>query len=244
MRQWLSLFAACVVLAPPLALGQPCPAALAAANRLALVTVPAFASSSGTLRLYERTQADTAWRLLHPAEPVVLGIRGVAWGDAFRDLARKGEPVKREGDGRTPAGVFAIGRPFGFAPASLRDYLPIKPETVCVNDPASAAYNTITARKSVGEGVSAENMRASALYRRGLVVNIPTNAAARAGSCIFIHIWRGPRNGTAGCVALPEERVAALQDFAAGHPSVLAIVPDMARDRFADCLPAIDAPAR
>jgi len=25
------------------------------------------------------------------------------------------------------------------------------------------------------------------------------------GSCIFLHIWRGPGQGTAGCTAMPEE---------------------------------------
>ena len=70
----------------------------------------------------------------------------------------------------------------------------------------------------VGPSVSGEDMRKIDLYRRGLVVDYPTDRAARAGSCIFIHVWRGEGRGTAGCVALPEARVAALQEFAAdGH---------------------------
>ena len=35
-------------------------------------------------------------------------------------------------------------------------------------------------------------MRATLLYRRGLVVDYPTDAANKAGSCIFIHVWRRP----------------------------------------------------
>ena len=59
---------------------------------------------------------------------------------------------------------------------------------------------------------------------------------AQAGSCIFIHVWRSPTTGTAGCVAMPEPRVEALQDFAAGG-AVLAILPRGALDRLAGCLP-------
>ena len=42
--------------------------------------------------------------------------------------------------------------------------------------------------------------------------------------------------GTAGCVAMPEPRVEALQDFSEGG-AVLAILPRGALDRLAGCLP-------
>ena len=61
-------------------------------------------------------------------------------------------------------------------------------------------------------------------YRRGLLVNYPTDRAARAGSCIFIHVRRPDAKGTAGCVALPEPQLEALQDFAEGG-AVLAVLP-------------------
>jgi hypothetical protein len=51
------------------------------------------------------------------------------------------------------------------------------------------------------------------MYRRGLLVDYPTNIAARAGSCIFIHVWRAPDRGTGGCVSMPEARLEALQDL-------------------------------
>ena len=60
--------------------------------------------------------------------------------------------------------------------------------------------------------------------------------AARAGSCIFIHVRRPDAKGTAGCVALPEPQVEALQDFAEGG-AVLAVLPRQALDRFKGCLP-------
>jgi L,D-peptidoglycan transpeptidase YkuD (ErfK/YbiS/YcfS/YnhG family) len=68
------------------------------------------------------------------------------------------------------------------------------------------------------------------------VVDYPTDGKVRAGSCIFMHVWRSPTSGTAGCVSMPEARVEALQDFAASG-AVVAILPQGAVSRFGDCLP-------
>ena len=55
-------------------------------------------------------------------------------------------PQKAEGDGRSPAGVFPLGRGFGFAPASEASwlklpYLPVVEGIECVDDSASTVYN-------------------------------------------------------------------------------------------------------
>jgi L,D-peptidoglycan transpeptidase YkuD (ErfK/YbiS/YcfS/YnhG family) len=107
---------------------------------------------------------------------------------------------------------------------------------VCVNDPASPAYNTITTRAKVGWQVHGENMWRVPDYRKGLLVDYPTDRKARAGSCIFIHLQLPGKTGTSGCVALPEPQFEALQDFAA-NGAVLAVLPRQALDRFKGCLP-------
>lgn len=172
------------------------------------------------------------------AEPVMLGSRGLAWGRAFRDLVADGEPIKIEGDKRSPAGIYAIVRPFGFAPSPLAGYLRLQSDSVCVEDPSSPAYNTITSGNAIGQSAGTQNMGVMARYRRGLIVDYPTDAADRAGSCIFIHIRKkDPTSGTAGCLTLPENRVAVLQKFANKHPTVLALIPESALGRLGDCLP-------
>ena len=149
-----------------------------------------------------------------------------------------GEPIKVEGDKRAPAGVYPIGGTFGTVPSSRPGHIQVTDDTVCVDDPDSPAYNTITSRAVVGPKVHAENMsKALPMYRRGLLVDYPTDVAAKAGSCIFIHVWRSPTRGTGGCVSMPEERVMALQDFAEGGGAVLAIMPRHALGRCAQ-LPA------
>ena len=109
-------------------------------------------------------------------------------------------------------------------------------DATCVDDPASPAYNTIASRATVGLKVRGEDMWRIALYRRGLVVEYPTNRAARAGSCIFIHVRRAAAKGTSGCVALPEPALEALQDFTESG-AVLAVLPRQALYRFRGCLP-------
>ena len=161
----------------------------------------------------------------------------MAWGLPFRGLAHEGEPEKVEGDKRTPAGVYPVGRSFGFSASPRKNHLHLTADTVCVDDPASPAYNTITSRTEVGENVSGEDMRRIDLYRQGLVIDYPSDRGAKAGSCIFLHLWRGPGRGTRGCVALPEARIMALQDFADGIDTAIAILPQRARDRFGECMP-------
>ena len=216
---------------------QSCPAPLATAKRLVLVTAESMNDKAATMRLYERPSPGETWRALGAPEPAMIGRTGMAWSQFFTRLARRGEPIKVEGDKRAPAGIYSIGRTFGTLASSRARYLHVTPDTICVNDPSHPAYNTIASRARVGQDVHAENMnQVLPMYRRGLLVNYPTDARRRAGSCIFIHVWRSPTTGTAGCVAVPEPRVEALQDFAQDG-AVLAILPQVALGRLPGCLP-------
>jgi D-alanyl-D-alanine dipeptidase len=238
MRTTATGLIACIaaLMAPASAFAQTCPEPLADARRLVLVPAQDMASVQGTAQLFVRASAGEPWRPSGRAFPARLGRTGMGWSQAFRAVARAGEPVKAEGDKRAPAGIYRIGRSFGFAASTRRGYLRLTRDTVCVDDPFSPAYNTITARAAVGARVSVERMGRVREYRRGLFVDYPTDAAARAGSCIFIHVWDGKRPGTSGCVAFEEAKVSAVQDFAE-NGAVLAILPAAALDRFRGCLP-------
>jgi L,D-peptidoglycan transpeptidase YkuD (ErfK/YbiS/YcfS/YnhG family) len=231
-----ALLALVVLMAPQMARAQSCPAPLADARRLVLVTADGFTTSAATARLYERAAPGDAWRALGEAEPALIGKSGMAWSYFFRTFSRKSEPLKAEGDKRVPAGIYRIGKSFGTLPPNRADYLHVTEGTTCVDDLSSPAYNTIATRAKVGWQVHGENMWRVSEYRRGLLVDYPTDRRARAGSCIFIHVRLPEKTGTAGCVALPEKRVEALQDFAEPG-AVLAILPKQALDRFKTCLP-------
>lgn len=232
-----ALWAAILLISAQAAQAQSCPAPLAAARKLVLVTAEDMTTSVATMRVFVRTVTDAPWREVGGPRSVLVGRKGMAWAHAFRDFAKAGEPVKVDGDKRAPAGFYPIGRSFGFGASSRAGYLQLREGTVCVDDPASRAYNTITTRAKVGWKVHGENMWRIPAYRHGLVVDYPTDAATRAGSCIFIHVRLPAATGTNGCIAAPEPQVEALQDFARDG-AVLAVLPESARGRFAGCLPA------
>ncbi len=226
----------CLLLAPQLALAQSCPAPLRDAHKLVLVTADTFTSTTASLQRFSRKTPSAPWRADGGPMTALIGHNGVGWAHAFRAFAQAGEPVKVDGDKRVPAGIYRIGRSFGFGPSRLPRYLRIAEGMVCVDDPASPAYNAITSRSKTGWQVHGENMWRVPEYRRGLLVDYPTDRKARAGSCIFIHTRLPGATGTSGCVSLPEPQVAGLQDFAQGG-AVLAVLPRQALGRFKGCLP-------
>jgi L,D-peptidoglycan transpeptidase YkuD (ErfK/YbiS/YcfS/YnhG family) len=225
-----------MALLPAMAYGQACPEPLASARRLVLVTADNVSTSSARIQRFERAASTQPWRAMSEAQPALIGKNGMAWAHPFRSSAKNGERIKVDGDKRAPAGFFRIGQSFGFNASSRPGYLHVKEGTVCVDDPGSSAYNTITTRAKVGAMTHGENMWRVPAYRNGIVVDYPTNRSARAGSCIFIHIRLPSANGTAGCVAVPEPQVIELQDFSEGG-AVLAVLPEAARGRFRGCLP-------
>lgn len=225
-----------ILLAPGVALAQTCPAPLADAHKLVMVTADTMSSTTASVQRFTRAAPNAPWQAASGPVTALIGHNGVGWAHAFRAFAQAGEPVKVDGDKRVPAGFYNFGRPFGFAPSERLHYLRVAEGMTCVDDSNSPAYNTITSRARVGWQVHGENMWRVPEYRRGLLVDYPTDRAARAGSCIFIHVRLPGATGTSGCVALPELQVIALQDFAQGG-AVLAVLPRQALDRFKGCLP-------
>jgi L,D-peptidoglycan transpeptidase YkuD (ErfK/YbiS/YcfS/YnhG family) len=233
-----ALLAFVLLIAPQLALAQTCPEPLASAKRLVLVTADTLASTTATVERFERKTPNASWQVAGGPATALIGLKGVAWAQAFRKFAKGREPVKVEGDKRAPAGFYRIGSSFGFAVSQVPNYVRIDEGTVCVDDPRSPAYNTITRRDRVGPKVHGENMWRVPEYRRGLLVDYPTDRKARAGSCIFFHLQLPGKTGTGGCVALPEPQLEAVQDFARDG-AVLAVLPRQALGRFKGCLPEV-----
>ena len=69
-------------------------------------------SMRGKLQLFERSHGSD-WAAVTSPVPALFGKNGLAWGSG---LAGQDEPGlhKKERDGRAPAGVFAIGKVFGY----------------------------------------------------------------------------------------------------------------------------------
>src|SRR5690606_13859529 len=83
------------------------------ARQMVLVVTDDWDATTGTLRTFARDDAG-AWHAQDEAAPVSIGRGGSGWGIGLHPAQADG-PAKREGDGRSPAGVFAIGDAFGYA---------------------------------------------------------------------------------------------------------------------------------
>jgi D-alanyl-D-alanine dipeptidase len=184
------------------------PTPLDGARQMVLVVTPAWDSTTGTLRRYVRDSDAQAWGAVGRSVPIVVGRTGVAWDDSQVE-PRAGEPVKREGDGRSPAGAFALDTAFGFdirqiVPWVRLPYIQLRTTTECVDDSRSAYYNTIVNRDSVArvDWTSSERMREIEQYAYGVHVAYNAPPKRSRGSCIFLHIWGGPQSVTAGCTAM------------------------------------------
>lgn len=177
-----------------------------------LVRTPAWGAVSGTLERYQRDHAG-GWRRVGEKIPLNVGRSGMGWGRGLAPSTAAG-PTKHEGDGRSPAGVFALGDAFG-ASESLPEgaknfpYRQAQSSTFCIEDVRSKLYNQIVDVGGVSPGSRpgwSELKRADGLFRWGIIVkqNDP-DPQVGAGSCVFMHIWRGPGRGTAGCTAMPDD---------------------------------------
>ena len=175
-----------------------------------VVTTEDWSAVNATLRLYQRKDAQSRWLPSGEAIPAVVGRSGLAWGRGVRTALPDGEPLKREGDGRAPAGIFRLGPAFGYAPGESvpwigMPYRQMTGSSKCVDDPASLAYNRLVEEGNVQrDWNSFEDMRRSdEQYRLGIVIGHNTDTVAPGGgSCIFLHIWEKPSKGTSGCTAV------------------------------------------
>jgi len=203
-------------------------------------------SASATLRLWHRD--GDGWRPDGTPWSGVLGHAGAAWGRGLHgDGAPAGHagPVKAEGDGRSPAGAFGLRGAYGYAAASPGGALPYTPVDAswhCVDDPASRQYGRIVDARTVAmDWSSSEPMRRSdALYT--WVVDIAHNPGAvrGGGSCIFFHVWHGPKAGTAGCTAMPRPAIERL--IAALDPADRPVYVLLPREEYAALAPAWHLP--
>ena len=216
------------------------PPLLKAARQLLLVMTPDWNTVGGELRRFERSAAAAPWESVGSRVAIVVGRNGLAWDPLATPVVQG--PVKREGDGRAPAGVFPIGTAFGYAPATdpmasqlALPYLPVTEGVECIDDGQSRGYNTIVNRRSVAvpDWASSEKMReVGEEYRWGVVVNYNTPAVAGRGSCIFLHIAHPSGRGTAGCTAMSADAlIEAMRWLAPDRAPVVVQLPRAAYDR-------------
>lgn len=178
-------------------------------KQLLVVTTKDWSTSDGMLQRYEKT--DQTWHKVGKAINIQLGRNGLGWGIGLHQIPKDAEIIKKEGDGKAPAGIFRLRQAFGYAPLNIHYPYEVYKETDhCVDDVSSKLYNKIVdSTKVTVDYESFEHMKfPKDYYKYGIVVNhnhINEEGAKRgAGSCIFIHIKKVP---TAGCTVMNEEEI-------------------------------------
>ena len=179
-------------------------------KQLLVVTTKNWSVPTGVLQRYERE--DDKWHKVGKAIDIELGRNGLGWGIGLHDLPHDAKIMKKEGDGKAPAGIFKLNQAFGYAPFKIDYPYEIYKETDhCVDDIHSKYYNKIVDSTKIDRDYkSHERMKfPKNYYKYGIVVDhngITEGSKSKkgAGSCIFIHIKSVP---TAGCTVMTESEI-------------------------------------
>jgi hypothetical protein len=179
-------------------------------RQVLLVVAPSWTSSRASL---ERFEAELgAWRAVGERIAVRLGSAGLGRGRGLHVEEAAGlleGPAKREGDKRSPAGIFVLGTAFGRSPRRPVEgswpWRVATPLDFWVDDPRSTLYNTwqtLPDPKSPRPWRSAE-----ALHRYRLAIVIAHNLSPvrkGEGSAVFLHSAASLDRPSVGCTVLLE----------------------------------------
>ncbi len=204
---------------------------LSTSKQLIIVSTSDWDSTTGQLQRFTRHSTQDTWQPVGKPIPVVLGKRGLGWGNEHHAIIEDNDlaPTKKESDLKTPVGIYKIGQTFGFDETSnMKNYFPLTNTSICVDDVNSTHYNQLidSTRVPQIDWNSGEKMRTVDQYKIGAMVLYNTPPTKGAGSCIFLHIWKSPSSGTAGCIAMEESNLAeTLNWLRPKQKPVIAIIP-------------------
>lgn len=161
--------------------------------------------SSFAVKIHALEKQDGKWKKIRESFNGVIGKNG---------FAKPGE--KREGDGKSPSGIFPLGLTFGYN-ESIQTKMPYRqalPDDLWIDDAHAGDYNRWVKKDST-QAKSYEKMkRNDDLYKYGIVIEYNTNPVIKGyGSAIFFHIWRGENRATEGCVAVAEDDIKRILDW-------------------------------
>ncbi len=207
---------------------------LLTSRQLVVVTTAGWNDNSGVLQRYEKDASG--WHKVGSTIHIRLGRNGLGWGIGLHTTPKGAQYIKKEGDGRSPAGIFTLKQAFGYAPFHVHyPYKVYKETDHCVDDVHSKYYNKIVdSTKIVPDYNSKEHMKfPKNYYKYGVVVNHnhidEKGAVPGAGSCIFLHIKTVP---TAGCTVMKESEIKELIRWldAKKHPLLVQGTENIVRD--------------
>ncbi|MCF6201008.1 MAG: L,D-transpeptidase family protein [Hydrogenimonas sp.] len=130
-------------------------------------------------------------------------------------IGRNGLGKRKEGDGKTPVGLFSFGDVYGYSDIETKMPFFISDKSlICVDDVNSRYYNRIVDSSRIKRDFkSFEYMRRDDdLYEIVVTVGYNSKNVPSKGSCIFLHVTKGEKP-TAGCIAMRREDILKLVEW-------------------------------
>ncbi|MBH1940420.1 L,D-transpeptidase family protein [Mobilitalea sibirica] len=134
---------------------------------------------------------------------------------------------KREGDKKTPAGLYSFTLAFGLKkdPGAYLPYRQITEYDYWIDDVNSPYYNTwVNSQEMPGEYISEHLIEHDPSYTYALNINYNSDCTPGLGSAMFLHCYNG-KGRTTGCIAISEEYMKRLIQQVDEQTRIL-IVPD------------------
>jgi L,D-peptidoglycan transpeptidase YkuD (ErfK/YbiS/YcfS/YnhG family) len=157
------------------------------------------------IKVYALEKKGNEWKISFEPFNAVIGRKGFAKVDE-----------KKEGDGKTPSGIYALGKTFGYDEFinTKMPYRQILADDLWVDDPNADDYNRWV-KKDFTLAKSYEKMkRDDNLYKYGIIIEYNTNPIVKGnGSAIFFHVWGGEGITTEGCIAVSEQDIVKILDW-------------------------------
>lgn len=154
-------------------------------NQAILVTV-----DGKTQNLYCIDMMDYGWRVAH--------------GPFKCNIGKKGLGKEKEGDGKSPQGVYKLGSAFGYGGAPRNMNWPWRETTdkdYWVEDNKSQYYNQYVNIDNVEKDWKKATKLEVLKYRRALEIKYNPNNNKDLGSAIFLHVWKDSNTKTSGCTS-------------------------------------------
>ena len=158
------------------------------------IMIVAVSEDRTSLCLYERVDKNKeAWQLVLETEAII---------------GKNGLGKTKEGDKKTPVGVFRFTKAFGILenPGAKMEYTQVNENHYWVDDSGSNYYNQFVSTKEVTpDWSSAEHiLDYGESYHYVLATSYNMERIPGKGSAVFLHCTSEDAEATAGCVAVPE----------------------------------------
>lgn len=169
-------------------------------NQIIVVSNEKDSQYKATIEAYEKTSG--VWIKSLPSMNAVIGKNGFSLN-------------KKEGDLKTPAGIFRVGTAFGIVdkPSDVKlSYKKTSKNDYWVDDVSSQDYNNWVEYEGdpYSKWKSFERLKITS-YKLAFVIEYNMNPVVKGrGSAIFLHIWQGSNTSTKGCTALSEANISKL----------------------------------